>query len=195
MDIPPSHTIEKKYNTTHGFSLIEAAIVLGVVGLVIGGIWVAASSVSENRKIAQMASDILLICDRAGTTFPASLAPASDTSLSNTQLINSGVFPASWVQGSNAVPPLGRHLGSFWMSIANNGEYRLNITDLTQAQCLNLLPKLALTTSSMIRHIAVGTGWWTTYTQYSSFPHTAGFNNSCDDGTSIHIEISCATRR
>lgn len=33
-----------------GFNLIEAAIVLGVVGLVIGGIWYAASSVMEKQK-------------------------------------------------------------------------------------------------------------------------------------------------
>ncbi len=34
-----------------GFNLIEAAIVLGVVGLVIGGIWVAAAEVSERMRI------------------------------------------------------------------------------------------------------------------------------------------------
>ena len=33
-----------------GFNLIESAIVLGVVGLVIGGIWVAASEVRESFK-------------------------------------------------------------------------------------------------------------------------------------------------
>lgn len=33
-----------------GFSLIEAAIVLGIVGLVIGGIWVAASAISHRQK-------------------------------------------------------------------------------------------------------------------------------------------------
>jgi len=35
-----------------GFNLIEAAIVLGVVGLIIGGIWVAASAVSESKRIS-----------------------------------------------------------------------------------------------------------------------------------------------
>lgn len=34
-----------------GFNLIEAAIVLGVVGLVIGGIWIAAAAVNEGKKI------------------------------------------------------------------------------------------------------------------------------------------------
>jgi len=41
-----------------GFNLVEAAIVLGVVGLVIGGIWVAASTVSENHKINQTITGI-----------------------------------------------------------------------------------------------------------------------------------------
>lgn len=34
-----------------GFSLIEAAIVLGVVGLVIGGIWTAASAISVKQRV------------------------------------------------------------------------------------------------------------------------------------------------
>lgn len=38
---------DKKY----AFSLIEAAIVLGVVGLVIGGIWVAAAAVQETMRV------------------------------------------------------------------------------------------------------------------------------------------------
>ncbi len=33
-----------------GFNLIESAVVLGIVGLVIGGIWVAASAVMERNK-------------------------------------------------------------------------------------------------------------------------------------------------
>jgi hypothetical protein len=31
-----------------GFNLIEAAITLAVVGLIIGGVWVASASVNEN---------------------------------------------------------------------------------------------------------------------------------------------------
>ena len=42
------------------FSLIEAAIVLGVVGLVIGGIWWVASAVREAQKIQRLSEDIYL---------------------------------------------------------------------------------------------------------------------------------------
>ncbi len=39
--------MRQRHNQKKGFNLIEAAIVLGVVGLVIGGIWVAAAAVKD----------------------------------------------------------------------------------------------------------------------------------------------------
>lgn len=39
--------------SNNGFNLIEAAIVLAVVGFVIGGIWIAASAVNESLKVSQ----------------------------------------------------------------------------------------------------------------------------------------------
>ena len=38
---------------SEGFSLIESTIVLGIVGLVLGGIWLAAATVSENHKVSK----------------------------------------------------------------------------------------------------------------------------------------------
>lgn len=45
--------------TLRGFNLIEAAIVLGVVGLVIGGIWVAAAAVQSNLREADASKGLL----------------------------------------------------------------------------------------------------------------------------------------
>ncbi len=42
---------QRKAHRRKGFNLVEAAIVLGVVGLVIGGIWVAANSINEKILI------------------------------------------------------------------------------------------------------------------------------------------------
>lgn len=56
-------------HTQKGFNLIEAAIVLGVVGLVIGGIWVAAAAVSENHKIKQATSGVLSIVENIRRLF------------------------------------------------------------------------------------------------------------------------------
>jgi len=55
-----------------GFNLIEAAIVLGVVGLVIGGIWIAAASVSMKMNtnaqgIRSLPADICTIVSNCTT--------------------------------------------------------------------------------------------------------------------------------
>ncbi len=42
------------------FSLIEAAIVLGVVGLVIGGIWYSAAAVYENYKVNKTVEGVII---------------------------------------------------------------------------------------------------------------------------------------
>ncbi len=47
-----------------GFNLIESAIVLGVVGLVIGGIWVAAATVMKSYQINQTATALILTVNR-----------------------------------------------------------------------------------------------------------------------------------
>ena len=49
-----------RQNHKRGFSLIEAAIVLAVVGGVIGGIWVSADNVRENYKINQLTDGLIL---------------------------------------------------------------------------------------------------------------------------------------
>lgn len=58
-----------KQKSCSGFNLIETAIVLGVVGLIIGGIWVAAAAVSENRKQTRALEQIIYYTDRIKNVF------------------------------------------------------------------------------------------------------------------------------
>lgn len=52
-----------------GLSLIETAIVLAVIGLVIGGIWVAAAAVSEKMKMNTLVTGIRTAFNRADLAF------------------------------------------------------------------------------------------------------------------------------
>lgn len=56
-----------------GLSLIEAAIVLGVVGLVIGGIWIAAAAVNENIKWRRTEDGWLYYINYVSHTYTAKL--------------------------------------------------------------------------------------------------------------------------
>ena len=56
-----------------GFNLIEAAIVLAVVGLVVAGVWVAAAAISEKREINNVKDFILVYSTQTGHSFHAKL--------------------------------------------------------------------------------------------------------------------------
>lgn len=72
------------------FSLVEAAVILGVVGLVIGGIWIAATSVSEERKFAQLTEGLISMYTRAASLLPASML----SQLPDGQHVISSVYPS-----------------------------------------------------------------------------------------------------
>lgn len=52
-------------NNKHGFSLIEAAIVLAVVGLVVAGIWVAAATLKQRWFEQQFMEGLLVLATNA----------------------------------------------------------------------------------------------------------------------------------
>ena len=80
-----------------GFSLIEAAIVLGVIGLVIGGIWIAASSMMENYRVQGMTKDIFVIASNVqklmSNADANTLAGAASIEF---ELAQAGGFPKNW---------------------------------------------------------------------------------------------------
>ena len=59
-----------KTRTRNAFNLIESAIVLGVVGLIIGGIWVAAASYVRSSKIEKYVHDLFSIHSCIVQKFP-----------------------------------------------------------------------------------------------------------------------------
>lgn len=102
------------HHATHqrrGFNLVEAAIVLGIVGLVIGGIWVAAANVQENLRISRAQQDVLSIISNLRSLFSTAPVvwggPDPYDSRVNTAL-NSSVFPADSIQGTQVLNPWGK---------------------------------------------------------------------------------------
>ena len=79
------------HKNQRGFSLIEAAIVLGVVGLVIGGIWWGALRVRQIHRVNQMANGIMTIYCNTQRIFNRNSVP-DHTDLANTAGWNMGIF-------------------------------------------------------------------------------------------------------
>lgn len=70
-------------NKQRGFSLVEAAIVLAVVGLVLGGIWVAASAINDKLKVNRLTEIILNIDSETRKLFPPQLWPSESSGYTN----------------------------------------------------------------------------------------------------------------
>lgn len=95
-------------NHKKGFSLVEAAIVLGVVGLVIGGIWVAAASVMESMRVSEAVKGLTLMADKATRLLSRSDIETIGVQTDITSfLVDSGAAPSNWVNGSTIVDPWG----------------------------------------------------------------------------------------
>jgi len=144
-----------------GFSLIEAAIVLGIISLVIGGIWTAASSVRQAQRVNEITVGIMQIATTAHKIFRYSDYPQSQTTITNVTDIAfaSGIIPANFhaapitYMSPLAVSPSGIILGVYLacdyhacpaLLIRTYGLYGAYEADvaLTPSDCTQMLPRV-----------------------------------------------------
>lgn len=106
-----------------GFNLIEAAIVLGVVGLVIGGIWVAASVVNENLKINKTVEGIVLGSQNALNLIVPSLGVPDTTAWTTLDdiCIKTNMFSTFPLINGQIQTPFYTRIGSTYSSYADAG--------------------------------------------------------------------------
>jgi len=137
------------------FSLIEAAVVLGIVGLVVGGIWLATSSVMNNYKVTKVAGDLLATGTRIQNLMSIQNAAALGDSVNIAPtVINAKAVPQDWISGSSILFPFGG-----WVGIVSYGSAARFTIDLhgtiNRAVCIKLVTAL----SGMIAKSGVPITW------------------------------------
>lgn len=93
-----------------GFNLIEAAIVLGVVGLVIGGVWVAAAEVMDQMRQRQLVRGLDYYIRYVSENYPLSMASAIGNKDIDSILGASIPLPDGWKNVSGPIDPYGHAL-------------------------------------------------------------------------------------
>jgi len=136
-------------HSTHkrGFNLVEAAIVLGVVGLVIGGIWVAAAQLQSNRKITQTMSGMLTAIENYRKIYAGFSADQIVNSQGHGYLETSAYDNIDgWSrQGAFLYNPYGNTVDSQIRNYSGMGlgdGISISFYDVSYADCMTLLPRL-----------------------------------------------------
>jgi len=172
-----------------GFTLTEIAIVLGIMGLILGAIWTAAAGVYSNQKEAKLQSEVLTVVQGVRSLYATStVGDIAGTNITTT-LINAGIFPSDMYSGANGLTPYAgaSGLAAFGGKITTDGDgFIIEITSIPQAACVNILNNLGgngrdsglvLATAAKTTNAATSAGTAMTAT---TFPITAsGANTTC----------------
>lgn len=129
-----------------GFTLTEIAIVLGIIGLILGAIWVAASAVFGNQRLAKANTEILQVVQGSRTLYNTASTTGESNGTSLTEaLINAGFFPSDMVSGTTGLTPWGgsTRLNIYSQTASVTGDAILvEFSNLSTAACVGLLTGL-----------------------------------------------------
>ena len=79
-----------------GFTLTEIAIVLGIIGLILGAIWVAAAAVYNNMRISTANTQLLQITQAVRAMYATSATVDAGADMpGNLTYLRAGIFPTS----------------------------------------------------------------------------------------------------
>jgi prepilin-type N-terminal cleavage/methylation domain-containing protein len=142
-----------------GFTLTEIAIVMGIMGVILGGIWGAASMVYANKKTSQALQEIIVIVSSVRGVFTSGQILGGAQQLSP-MLINGGLVPSNMI-GSCTGTPWGATWGGTagcalspwntqvliatqtgWLPNDTPNTFDVVIASLTNAQCASFAMQL-----------------------------------------------------
>lgn len=144
----PRSNSEAVAHTKKGFNLIEAAIVLGVVELVIGGIWVAASAVREKMGVNNITKETMELYYNVLKIYPR---PIPDDYWQSADPITESMVPKTWekyLTWGYREPSLGYRFEFY--SADSNARIEIYIyppangQKISKSVCVNLANSLAL---------------------------------------------------
>ena len=169
-----------------GFNLIESAIVLGVVGLVLGGSWVAISTVRENIRVNSTYENAAFVISRLRETFFNYQRTASNVQISNTSLINMGIIPREWISGGNTIKPPYFTSINVYLGADSNYAMHFYLNAMNESMCQKLGMKFIM--MPIVRSVMISNGSsWVGYNQGS--PPAVGTALNCNTNGNSNILI------
>ena len=169
-----------------GFTLTEIAIVLGVIGTILGAIWSAASHVSNNQEANKANTQILGIVQSIRSLYgPKPYFPGAETD-ATPQLMNTGAVFGSDMIVSGQTHPVNPFGGSVavYTSIVSSTTFRVSYYNVTAAQCNQVADSIATQSASASAPLSLITACGATVTNLTTTPlDPLGIESVCNANT------------
>ncbi|MFY9288872.1 MAG: type 4 pilus major pilin [Alphaproteobacteria bacterium] len=206
----------KTQKRNFGFTLTEIAIVLGIIGLILGAIWLAASSVYNNLRVSRAEAELLQISQAVRSmyaTAPTVDAGANMITLPFTSVITgaqttyaqSNIFPSDMVTITNPGGAIAYTITNPWGGSVNiiatlastpNDSFAISFDGVPRHTCIGLLTVMTGSSRDPYMH-AVQTGTSGTLTiapgatgsiLHTTFPLTpTTANTACVTNANVNI--------
>jgi prepilin-type N-terminal cleavage/methylation domain-containing protein len=129
----PAHEKKKR-----GFTLTEIAIVLGIIGLILGAIWVAAAAVYNNLRVSHANTAVLQTAQAVRALYSTSQTMGTAGDITS-QVIAAGAIPSDLVTGTTAIGPWPGSVLYVLTAAASDTAFTVQITNVPKAACINLI--------------------------------------------------------
>lgn len=187
--LPMPYNYLKRSSRQSGFTLTEAAIVLGAIGLLMAAIWSTAGAVSRQQKVNRLFSNIATTFENVKAFTKLGNAAEPDALLydaaGTASRITAGMYPENFII-NKPIPRMGvsyqtanEEIGFEDTVFTPNGQYHIPISymlhlkggQLDMATCTSLIIKLSYIPNLMlIGGIAKAYGKYAYQTMDNSFP-------------------------
>ncbi len=130
-----------------GFTLTEVAIVLGIIGLILGAIWAAASAVYNNLRVSKAQQELIQISQAVRAMYASQ--PILDTSITSANdgpLVTAGIFPADMISGGVPYDPWGgvATVDFSQIVLATKGDgFVITFPSIPQQPCVDMLTAIS----------------------------------------------------
>ena len=180
--------LEKKH-TIKGFTLTELAIVFGVMGLILGAVWVAGNNARDNRKVSLAVNEIITIVHNIREMYAerSSFSGLPVDSEVSGLLMNAGVFPAEMINTSTGSPVINPWGGGtlLWVNHGGiNNSFWVSMYNLTRRGCTDIATALG-TNGAVVGLLDVESWFSTTNGSGQSVPYSGGNIIAITPGQSI----------
>jgi prepilin-type N-terminal cleavage/methylation domain-containing protein len=140
-------------NRKRGFTLTEIAIVLGIIGLILGAIWVAAAAVYTNLRTSKTSTELLDILQNVRSMYATAgvvdatanmtLAnPPTAQSGGGLTYVQAGVFPADMIDSTGTIvqnPWNGGAVVTAATTSVTNDSVTITMDGVPTGACINLV--------------------------------------------------------